>query len=357
VNNFVDVIGTNQNDIIIGNAGNNNLQGGAGNDRLDGGAGNDVINGGDGNDSITDFGGLNTLIGSSGNDSYVVTNSIIDYRGLNVPIGVLGRSPDASGAAVLIVKGISQSGGTLGTDQFVLSRPDILANSNSRNYLDNSFFISPFNPANAPSLNVDLSVFSSGAFNRAKGSTFSDRLIGNENSNVLVAFGANANITDILDGKGGDDILVGSLSGGDTLTGGTGRDRFELSSLLYTPLNPINNETGFVPVTASTITDFDAAAGDTIKITPQSGLPIGTLSASAFEVITSGSAATQASTRLIYNKTVGELYFDFNGSGVSGAPSGFNDPFLIAKLTNKATLTASNFVVGSPTDLLASAPA
>jgi Ca2+-binding RTX toxin-like protein len=161
----------------------------------------------------------------------------------------------------------------------------------------------------------------------------------------------------VLSGQGGDDILVGSTSGGVTFTGGAGRDRFELISLTYRALNSSFGLGPSTKVNASTITDFDVSAGETIKIGLESGLPAGTLSASAFEVVTSGSTATQASTRLIYNKTAGELYFDFNGSGTTGAPLGLNDPFLIATLTNKALISANSFVVGAPTELLASFPA
>jgi Ca2+-binding RTX toxin-like protein len=362
--NFVNVTGTSQNDTITGDAANNNLQGGAGNDRLDGGAGADVINGGagndlisggdgndvliggDGDDSIFDTSGSNTVIAGAGNDRIEVSNKLVVYQGLSTPIGILGGAGNQPNVSFRVVKG--EGSNLIGTDTFVGDLGQLLVAQNDRNYIN----YSGADPFRGPSLNVDLSTFSSGAFNRAKGSSFQDQIVGNNNSNVLVAVSAFTPSRDTLNGQGGDDILVGSQTGGDTLTGGSGVDRFELSALFY-PSNP-TTFTPFLRVSASTITDFDSAAGETIKINDlSSGLPTGVLSASAFEVVTSGSAATRESTRLIYNKTLGELYFDFNGTGVSEPPFGFNDPFLIAKLTNKPTLSASNFVIGAPTDLLA----
>jgi Ca2+-binding RTX toxin-like protein len=374
--NFVNVIGTSQNDTITGDVGNNLIQGGAGNDRIDGGSGNDIIdggsgndsinggigddtlNGGDGNDILFDSFGVNTVIASAGSDTIDGRFSTIDYRGLSGPIGILGGATGAPGVSLSVLKGTFSS--SIGTDAFIggaagENSDRLKINANSQNFIDYSVG----NPFRGPSLNVDLSTFALGVFNRAKGSGSQDIITGNESKNILIAsgFGDPAGGADVLSGRGGDDILVGSTSGGVTFIGGAGRDQFELVSLTYRALN---SSFGLGPTTrsnASTITDFDVAAGETIKISLDSGLLAGTLSASAFEVVTSGSAATQASTRLIYNKTVGELYFDFNGSGTTGAPLGFNDPFLIATLTNKAVLSASSFVVGTPTELLASFPA
>jgi Ca2+-binding RTX toxin-like protein len=60
VTNFVNVIGTANNDTITGDDGNNNLAGGNGNDILTGNGGNDTLNGGGGNDQI--FGDVTSAI-------------------------------------------------------------------------------------------------------------------------------------------------------------------------------------------------------------------------------------------------------------------------------------------------------
>ncbi|WP_392535360.1 calcium-binding protein [Nostoc sp. C117] len=65
VNNFENVTGTAQNDIITGNAGNNILSGSAGNDFLAGDAGNDTLIGGSGVDILT---------GGAGSDRFTFSN-------------------------------------------------------------------------------------------------------------------------------------------------------------------------------------------------------------------------------------------------------------------------------------------
>jgi Ca2+-binding RTX toxin-like protein len=79
VQNFVNVNGTQNNDIIIGNNEANTINGNDGNDALTGSGGNDVITGGGGNDTLsgTDssargIGELDTLEGGIGTDKFVL---------------------------------------------------------------------------------------------------------------------------------------------------------------------------------------------------------------------------------------------------------------------------------------------
>jgi Ca2+-binding RTX toxin-like protein len=65
VNNFENVTGTSQNDIITGNSANNILNGGAGNDFLAGDSGNDTLTGGSGADILN---------GGAGNDRFTFLN-------------------------------------------------------------------------------------------------------------------------------------------------------------------------------------------------------------------------------------------------------------------------------------------
>jgi Ca2+-binding RTX toxin-like protein len=69
VENFENVVGSINNDLIVGDAGNNLLDGGAGNDTLQGAAGNDTLEGALGNDVIIDLAGNNFLDGGAGNDT------------------------------------------------------------------------------------------------------------------------------------------------------------------------------------------------------------------------------------------------------------------------------------------------
>ena len=72
VHNFVNVIGTANNDTITGNDGNNNLAGGNGNDILTGNGGNDIVSGGNGND---------TLIGGLAADRFVFNSQ---FQGIDI---------------------------------------------------------------------------------------------------------------------------------------------------------------------------------------------------------------------------------------------------------------------------------
>lgn len=69
VENFVDVAGTNNSDIIAGNSLDNLLQGAAGADTLKGNAGADLIEGNSGTDSLLGSSGADTLNGGIGNDT------------------------------------------------------------------------------------------------------------------------------------------------------------------------------------------------------------------------------------------------------------------------------------------------
>ena len=60
--------GRNGNDDMRGGNGRNNMTGGDGNDRMSGGDGNDMINGGNGNDKIQGLSGFDYLKGGNGND-------------------------------------------------------------------------------------------------------------------------------------------------------------------------------------------------------------------------------------------------------------------------------------------------
>jgi serralysin len=68
VQNFVNVIGTSQGDIIIGDFQHNFLDGWGGDDYIFGGGGNDVIYGGSGNDTLDGSTGHDSLYGGSGHD-------------------------------------------------------------------------------------------------------------------------------------------------------------------------------------------------------------------------------------------------------------------------------------------------
>ncbi|HEY7382663.1 MAG TPA: calcium-binding protein [Beijerinckiaceae bacterium] len=144
---------------------------------------------------------------------------------------------------------------------------------------------------------------------RLDGQTDNDGLFGGSGNDVLQ--GGNGN--DRLFGNTGRDALIGG-AGGDRLNGSAGKDKLIGGSgadifLFNTALNAGSN--------VDLVTDFSTAE-DRIGLDNAvfTGLPVGTLSASAFRV---GAAAADASDRVIYNSTTGALLFDEDGAGGAAA--------------------------------------
>ncbi|MFH6787351.1 MULTISPECIES: polysaccharide deacetylase family protein [Methylobacterium] len=138
-----------------------------------------------------------------------------------------------------------------------------------------------------------------------------------------------------INGLGGDDFIDGG-AGADTLTGGAGNDTFAFSAALVTG-------------NADHITDFSPSAtgnNDTIQLSSSVfNIPTGTLASTAFKSMSSTNpasvtnAAENPATRILYNKALGTLYYDADGSQAG------SNPTLFATLDNKPTLTASDFAI------------
>ncbi len=176
IKNFVNVIGSNQNDTIIGNELNNILIGGSGDDFFGGSAGNDIYDGGDGIDTL-------------------------DYTGLGQAITFF---PDR------IEKG------NLGTDREVVPTviEIVIGDVGLANTINASSLESPV------SVDVDLS----------KGS-----LIGVNISGVANSIGTVKNFVNVIGTKQNDTIIgnelnniINGFGGQDTLFGGAGQDTFVL---------------------------------------------------------------------------------------------------------------------------------
>jgi Ca2+-binding RTX toxin-like protein len=134
-------------------------------------------------------------------------------------------------------------------------------------------------------------------------------LTGNEFGQKLMGYnGAN-----VLDGKGGADVL----------TGRAGADSFVFS-------------TAVASTNVDRITDF--AAEDTMRLAKSvfSALAPGQLAESAFKNISAGTA--DATDRILYKQTTGELFYDADGSGKGLAVK-------FAVLDNKVALGAGDFLV------------
>ncbi|MBW4689677.1 MAG: hypothetical protein KME40_32435 [Komarekiella atlantica HA4396-MV6] len=223
VKNFVNVIGTNQNDRITGDAQDNELSGSGGNDIIRASAGNDTLNGGDGTDTA-------------------------DYSRIGV-------------SSTIFIDGTLKKGGGLGTDLLVNFEKLVADASAVNNTIDAS--IAPSAPllVGDASVNVNLETqsfiikdvpnigtvtFTFINFDNVKGTNQGDTIVGDRQNNLLFGNGGN----DTLSGKSGNDSLSGGL-GNDILTGGLGADKFVFTNVLEG---------------VDVIKDFKAVEGDKIQI-------------------------------------------------------------------------------------------
>lgn len=127
---------------------------------------------------------------------------------------------------------------------------------------------------------------------------------------------------DVIDGGAGNDTLTGG-QGADTLTGGSGYDSFVFNHPAATGRD--------------VITDFSSAY-DTIQLENSVFTALtktGFLASSAFW---KGSAAHDATDRIIYDPASGVVSYDPDGTGAAAAQQ-------IVKLTANLALTSSDFVV------------
>jgi Ca2+-binding RTX toxin-like protein len=198
----------------------------------------------------------------------------------------------------------------------------------SASYLE-TFHIITGKPNNSPD---DLS-----------GGTVDDVLYGANGRDVM--FGGDGN--DTLFGQADGDILQGN-SGNDTLDGGNGSDTLVGGADADTLIGGMDADQ-FVFMApadgADTISDFSAAEGDKITIS-KSGFGNDFTGSSLDEnQFVSGSAlggsppaATQSEGQFLYNSSTGELFWDADGTGDSGA-------IKLAVLNNQPSLTASAFLL------------
>ena len=154
-------------------------------------------------------------------------------------------------------------------------------------------------------------------------------LIGGGGDDILKGGGANDTVTggagdDTLEGGAGADLLSGG-AGADRMTGGLGVDTFLL-------------DTEISPAAIDRITDF-SVADDTIYLDHLifTGLSTGAQAASVYAATANGLAG-DATDRIIYQFSTGNLYYDADGQG--GA-----DAVQIAVLSTGLALTAADFYV------------
>ncbi|NGN42586.1 calcium-binding protein [Mesorhizobium sp. CGMCC 1.15528] len=323
------IYGSPENDELYGFSGSDVIEGKGGNDIINGGTGADIMLGGLGNDlyfvdnardvvfefvnegtdtvrstiSLTLTSNVERLellgtghLSGVGND---LNNDLIGNSGNNTLYGRAGNDL-LDGRA-----GSDTMYGGAGNDIYVVSsagdRAIELAGEGTdtvRSYIDWSL------GANLERLELQGSANLTG-----NGNGLNNTLIGNSGSNILR-------------GGAGNDTLIGG-AGKDTLNGGDGKDTFVFNAALgSTNIDKIN--------------DYNVAQ-DTMQLDSKyfAGLAKGWLAAGAFHT---GTAAHDATDRIIYNKSTGALWFDKDGIGGATAVQ-------FATLSPGLAMTANEFFI------------
>ncbi|HEV2865166.1 MAG TPA: calcium-binding protein, partial [Allosphingosinicella sp.] len=286
----------------LGSAGSQTIRGGGSSDTLMGMGGNDVLIGNGGNDTLDGGTGTDTMRGGAGNDTYIIDNA-----------GDKAIETSSSDGIDTVTSALSFTLGAF-LDNLTLTGTAITGTGNGGN--------------NTIIGNNANNVLSGGnGIDTLKGSAGNDTLDGGGNNDKLDGGGASDTLfggigSDTLDGNTGSDKLNGG-SGNDTLIGGSGTDSYFFDTALNASTN-VDKIIGFSVADDTILLNRAIFAGITAN---------GTLAASRFHV---GTAAADASDRIIYNSGTGQLFYDPDGLG--GAAQ-----VLFAKLDPGLALTNADF--------------
>ena len=290
--NVVSLSGGGGNDTLYGTDGfqaNDNLGGGDGDDEIHGGgagdsihgdAGNDMLFGDDGNDALAGGQGNDAMFGGAGDDHFHLTGSGVSEIGQDSADGGAGfdtlqyRSLDSSAVVVDFASGTAVGGGPDGSGRVTFT-----------------------------------------GIERVSATRFADELSGDASNNSLM-------------GNEGDDTLDGR-AGSDLLDGGAGADRF-LFTVAPTGVN--------ADVVVGFATSVDKIQLDAAVYTNIGASGNFAASDARFFVGAGASAGQDATDRVIYNTTNGQLWYDADGSGSSAAQ-------LIATLSGAPAFTATDIEV------------
>lgn len=334
--------GGSKHDSLTGTAKDDVFSGGSGNDTMTGGAGSDAMNGGSGRDYASyanakaalraDLTTSSMNTGDARGDTYASVEGLIGSKygdrldgntAGNVLFGKAGvDSLYGRNGNDTLVGGTSSDKlyGGAGTDlaSYVDAGAKVTANlaDRSRNTGDAAGDLYNSIEGLIGSRYADILV-GNGAANRLFGGDGGDRLIGGSGNDRLSGEGGN----DRLYGQNGNDRLAGQ-AGNDTLAGGAGADVFVFDTRLGT--DNVDRITDFAPSVDTVILDrtiFSAVGA------------VGDLAAAAFRI---GTAAADASDRILYDSGTGALAYDSDGTGAASAVR-------FAILSTGLSLTAANF--------------
>jgi serralysin len=307
---FENVRGSNRAETIIGNSGVNTIEGRGSSDTIDGGRGNDTLDGGDGTDTASfeswdpAAGELTNrlesirielgAVGGQGSATWSLTGITVvesdtlfgfeNVRGSNRAETIVGNAGDNTiegrgGNDVIDGRGGADTmRGGLGDDTYLVDNAADAITENGGQGIDTV----------RTSVNFTLTSGADVEFltTTNDGGTAALTLLGNGSGNIVR-------------GNNGNNVIGGG-NGDDDLTGLGGQDRF----LFDTALDAANN--------IDVITDFNVA-DDTIVLSSAVFTGLGSGVDSNEFVI--GTAALDASDRIIYNSQTGDLLFDRDGVG------------------------------------------
>ena len=285
---------------LRGSLGDDTIISATGADTLDGSNGDDLVVGGGGNDTIYGNNGSDTLSGGDGNDhlyaTYFFLTSEADFNSYdggagNDTIDALGGDDAAGGAGVdLLSYGTSNTAVELDFEKALIGKdgPKIVG------------------------------------FENFYGTNQGDKLSALEKGGEIDAgFG-----DDTIVGRDGDDTIEGSV-GADTITLGKGDD-----TLLFFSLGD--------RITSDVVKDFNVK-DDQIQLDAFSRIiPAGVMTD---EYFTKGDfdetlpTASKAHAEWFYDKSSGELFLDWDGTGAT------YQTLLMATFTNKPDLEAKDFFI------------
>ncbi|NJN86518.1 MAG: calcium-binding protein [Leptolyngbyaceae cyanobacterium SL_7_1] len=229
-------------DTAEGGSGSDRIDGGDGNDNLDGGSGNDLVLGGNGNDLVAGGSGNDALNGGAGND--IIDGGKGDDR-MNGAAGndILGWR-DGEGSDIMIggdgLDTVAVEGSLTGGDNFILGK-----NAEGKALFDRPTVDGQ--PNGAFTLTIESSEVIAVNGEGGNDTFVINDLIDTGVNTILFSGGEGNDIVDArntstvltLEGGNGDDVLTGgtgtrqvqfgtaTVTLGDSLTGGGGRDKFQ----------------------------------------------------------------------------------------------------------------------------------
>jgi len=326
------VQGTAGNDSLTGTAGGDTMDGAAGDDTINGLAGNDSLIGGAGNDSLLGGDNADTLIGGDGDDTLQGDTSGVDTVGLPSFSDTLDGGLGNDTFIATFGDVITDAGGI---DSVIASRDWVLGAGlenltmvddgtggrtvGQGNELDN-VIVGSTGPSLLDGVDGNDLIMENG--------TASDTIHGG-NGNDTLRGGASSDVTQLL-GDPGDDRLI--ANGNAAMTGGAGIDTFVFAK------TPGGDPSGL----KSSIVDFGPGV-EKIELDGSFHANIGAsgnfiANDSRFFAAPGASSAHDATDRVVYDTTTGNLWYDADGSGAGASQ-------LIATLQGAPALAATDVFV------------